>query len=154
MERPAWTFIVLSALAPRDLSDIVAMAVVGLASIQIAIRQIPPGNLSYDTLPLLVMVPGISLLAALSHDSRKERRELALLAYGSRNWQIYSRYFLRGSILTFIGILPIIIVSLLTKNSLSTTSLVVGLVMSAGILYCLPSLHRVSSVDFVGRYKR
>jgi hypothetical protein len=130
------------------------MTMLGLASIQIALRQIPPSNLSYDTLPLVIMVPGISLLSALSHDSKKERRELALLAYGSRNWQIYSRYFLRGSILTSVGILPIIIVSLLAGTGLFTAFLVSGLVISAGTLYCLPSLHRVSSLDFVGRYKR
>ncbi len=155
MERPAWTFIILSGLAPRELSDLVTIIILELISFQTIISQFTLGKIVPPTVPFLVIIPGISLLASLSHDSRKERRELALLAYGSHDWQIHLRYFLRGAILVAVGILPIIIASLLTPSDLAfTVLLLVSTILTAGALYSLPSLRRVKSLDFVGRYKR
>lgn len=148
MERPAWTIIVLSTLTPRELSDYVAVITLVLASLQAVFFA---GG-TIGSLLLLVIVPGVSLLASLSHDSRKERRELALIAYGSKSWQIHLRYFLRGAIISGLGILPLIVMGWLSSVWLLALSTVLAIAGASS--YAIPSLRRVSSLDFVGRYKR
>jgi hypothetical protein len=144
-----WTFIIFSAIFPRELSDYVAMIILSLTSLQIIFFN----EATYGILFLLVTIGSVNLLASLSHNSLKERRELALIAYGCKNWQLHVRYFLKGAIITILGISPIFLWEFYNYN-ISQLMLISILLVIGAIFYIVPSLRRISSIEFVGRYKR
>lgn len=146
--------IILSALAPTDIADWVAIAVLALASMEsivagFALDLLKPGNWI-----LFMIIPLVSLLASLSNGSQREREELAFVAYGSRRGHIHFRYFLKGVIISVIGIFPVLAAQVLLSNA--SSGLVVAAVASvgAGFFYSIPSFRRLGSGHFVGRYKR
>ncbi len=146
--------VILSALAPTDIADWVAIAILALASMEsivagFAIDMLKPGNwILFATIPL------VSLLASLSNGSQREREELAFVAYGSRHEHIHFRYFLKGAILSAIGILPVLVLHVLLSNIARGVMVATVASVVAGFSYSLPSFRRLGSVHFVGRYKR
>ena len=153
MEKPSWTPIVLSGAVPRDASDLLAMAVMGIVALEAAMAAIGPA-LTYRLLLSLLVVPPACALASVSATTRRTREELALLAYGGSSWQIVLRYFFRGIICTVIAFSPILVewtVSLnFTPQLIAITTI---LVLSGGLFYSLPSLRRIRSASFAENYK-
>jgi hypothetical protein len=146
--------VILSALAPTDIADWVAITILALASTEwvvagFAIDLFRPGNWI-----LFAIVPLVSLLASLSNGSEREREELAFVAYGSRRGHIHFRYFLKGSVISVIGILPILTAQVLLSNVVNGLLIAVAASVIAGFFYAIPSFRRLGSVHFVGRYKR
>lgn len=154
MERPSWAPVILSGALPRGLSDLLAIAILALASLESVFAQLQPFNQSGWFATLLVLVPLTCALAALSNSSRTQREELALFAYGGAGWQIQLRYVVRGIAVAIIGILPLWFKFIATENILSI-NLVLLLVSSAigGLSYAAPALKRTRSLAFVEQYK-
>ena len=153
MEKPSWTPIVLSGAIPRDASDLLAIAVMGIVALETAIAAISP-VFTYRLLLALLVVPPACALASVTATTRRTKEELALLAYGGSSWQILLRYFFRGSICTIVAISPILIE---WTVSLSFTPQLIGItnitVLSGGLFYSLPSLRRIRSTSFAENYK-
>ena len=153
MEKPSWTPIVLSGAIPRDASDLLAIAVMGIAALETAIAAIGP-VFTYKLLLSLLVVPPACALASVSATTRRTKEELALLAYGGSTRQILLRYFFRGSICALVAFSPILIVWIIP---LSFTPQLIGilviLTLSGGLFYSLPSLRRIRSASFVENYK-
>lgn len=146
--------VVLSALAPTDVSDWVAITIIALAFAEsiaagLAIDLAKPGNWI-----LLAIVPLVSLLASLSNGSQREREELAFVAYGSHRGHIHLRYFLKGVVISVIGIFPLLAAQVLLSNIVSGLMIASGASVVAGVFYSIPSFRRLGSAHFVGRYKR
>jgi hypothetical protein len=153
LEKPSWTPIVLSGAIPRDASDLLAIAVMGIVALEMALAAIGPAFTSRLLLSLLV-VPPTCALASISATTRRTKEELALFAYGGSGWQILLRYFFRGAICAVVAFSPILIT---WAVSLSFTPQLVGfiviLALSGGLFYSLPSLRRIRSTSFVENYK-
>jgi hypothetical protein len=154
LDRPSWAPVILSGALPRELSDLLAMAILGLASIQLVIAgPVPFTGLNISWL-LLLLVPLICMLAASSNSPNREREELALVAYGGSSKQIELRYLLRGGIITIIGLVPILLRLLSDNQSLSTNlGVLVLLVALGGSTYAIPAFRRTHSVSFVEQFK-
>ena len=154
MERPSWAPVVLSGALPRELSDLLAIAILALASLESVFAQLQPFNQSGWFATLLVLVPLTCALAALSNSARTQREELALFAYGGVGWQIQLRYVVRGFVVAIIGLLPIWLRFIATENILSV-NLVLLLVSATigGLSYAAPALKRTRSLAFVEQYK-
>ena len=153
LEKPSWTPIVLSGSIPRDASDLLAIAVMGIVALETAIAAIGPA-FTYKLLLSLLVVPPACALASVAATTRRTKEELALLAYGGSSWQILLRYFFRGSICAIVAFSPILIVWAVSS---SFTPQLVGviaiLVLTGGLFYSLPSLRRIRSTSFVENYK-
>lgn len=154
MERPSWAPVVLSGALPRELSDLLAIAILALASLESVFARLQPFNQSGWFATLLVLVPLTCALAALSNSARTQREELALFAYGGVGWQIQLRYVVRGFVVAIIGLLPIWLRFIATENILSV-NLVLLLVSATigGLSYAAPALKRTRSLAFVEQYK-
>jgi uncharacterized membrane protein YesL len=101
-----------------------------------------------------ILVPATTALAALSDSPKRQREELALFAYGGTPWQIQARYFVRGSIVVFLGLLPVLLGQLLASpvTTVFVASILV-LVIGGGATYTIPGLRRTQSLEFVEQYK-
>lgn len=154
MERPSWAPIVLSGALPRDLSDLLAISILALASIESVFAELQLLNQPAWIATLLVLVPMTCALASLSNSSRTQKEELALFAYGGAGWQIQLRYVVRGLVLAVIGLLPWWL-RLITTENVFSFSLVLLLVSATigGLSYAAPALKRTRSLEFVEQYK-
>lgn len=154
MERPSWAPVVLSGALPRELSDVLAISILALTSLESLFGQLQPINQSGWFATLLILVPLTCALAALSNSSRTQREELALFAYGGAGWQIQLRYVVRGFVVALIGLLPLWLRFIATENILSV-NLVLLLVSATvgGLSYAAPALKRTRSLAFVEQYK-
>jgi len=154
LERPTWAPVILSGALPRELADLLAIAILALASLESIFARLQPLNQSGWFATLLVLVPLTCALAALSNSSRTQREELALFAYGGARWQIQLRYVVRGFVVAVIGLLPLWLRFIATENILSV-NLVLLLVSATigGLSYAAPALKRTRSLAFVEQYK-
>jgi hypothetical protein len=154
LERPSWAPVILSGALPREVSDLLAIAILALASLESIFAQLQPFNESAWSVTLLVLVPLTCALAALSNSSRTQREELALFAYGGAGWQIQLRYVVRGCVVATIGLLPLWLRFIANENILSAGMIL--LLLSAtlgGLSYAAPALKRTRSLAFVEQYK-
>ena len=154
MERPSWAPVVLSGALPRELSDLLAISILALASLESVFYQLQPLNQPAWFATLLVLVPMTCALAALSNSSRTQKEELALFAYGGAGWQIQLRYIVRGVVVATIGLLPVWF-RFLTTQAIFSANLVLLLVSAVvgGLAYAAPALKRTRSLAFVEQYK-
>jgi len=154
LDRPSWAPVVLSGALPRELSDVIAMAILGITSVQLVlIGPRPFSNLNISW-ALLLLVPLVSILAALSNSPNREREELALVAYGGSSKQIELRYILRGAIISIVGLAPVMFRILSDSLSFSTSLLIPAfLVLIGGSTYAIPAFKRTRSASFVEHYK-
>jgi hypothetical protein len=154
LERPSWAPVVLSGALPRELSDLLAIAILALASQETVFAQHQPLNQPAWFATLLVLVPMTCALAALSNSSRTQKEELALFAYGGSGVQIQLRYIVRGVVVSIVGLCPLWLRFLATESILST-DLVLLLVSAVvgGLAYAAPALKRTRSLAFVEQYK-
>ena len=154
MERPSWAPVILSEALPRELSDLLAISILALASLESVFAQLQPFNQPAWFATWLVLVPMTCALAALSNSSRTQKEELALFAYGGAGWQIELRYVVRGFVVAVIGLLPLWL-KFITTESVLSFSLVLLLVSAAvgGLSYAAPALKRTHSLAFVEQYK-
>ena len=154
MERPSWAPVVLSGALPRELSDLLAIAILALASIETVFAQLQPSIQPAWFATLLILVPITCTLAALSNSARTQKEELALFAYGGSGLQIQLRYIVRGVIVSIIGLCAIWLRFLTTENILSTNLfLLLASAIVGGIAYAVPALKRTRSLAFVEQYK-
>jgi hypothetical protein len=154
LERPSWAPVVLSGALPRELSDLLAIAILALASIETVFAQLQPSIQPAWFATLLVLVPITCALAALSNSARTQKEELALFAYGGSGLQIQLRYFVRGVIVSIIGLCPIWLRFLTSENILSTNLfLLLASAIVGGLAYTVPALKRTRSLAFVEQYK-
>lgn len=154
MDRPSWAPVMLAGALPRDLSDLLAIGILVIATIQIVLSQtltLLIVNILW-ILFLFLLIPLTSVLAALSNSPKREREELALVAYGGSARQIELRYILRGALITAVGLLPFIIRSF-TEPSAWGLALVGILALLGGSAYAIPALRRTRSLHFVEQYK-
>jgi hypothetical protein len=154
LERPSWAPVILSGALPRELSDLLAVSILVLASLEGVFAQTQPFNQLGWFATLLVLVPLTCTLASLSNSSRTQREELALFAYGGAGWQIQLRYVVRGFVVAIIGLLPLWLRFIATENLLSANQAL--LLVSAtvgGLSYAAPALKRTRSLAFVEQYK-
>ena len=145
----------LAGALPRDLSDILAIGIIGVATIQIVLSQtltLLIVNI-YWILFLFLLIPLTSILAGLSNSPKREREELALVAYGGSARQIELRYVLRGALITAVGLLPFMIRSFTDSSSPWGLALVGILALLGGSAYAIPALRRTRSLHFVEHYK-
>jgi hypothetical protein len=154
LERPSWAPVILSGALPRELSDLLAISILVLASLESLFAQLQSFNQPTWFATLLVLVPMTCALAALSNSSRTQKEELALFAYGGAGWQIQLRYVVRGFVVAVIGLLPLWLRFITTENVLSL-SLFLFLLSAAvgGLSYAAPALKRTRSLAFVEQYK-
>ena len=154
MERPSWAPVVLSGALPRELSDLLAIAILAVASLETVFAPFQPLNQSGWFATLLVLVPLTCALAALSNSARTQREELALFAYGGAGWQIQVRYVVRGFVVAVIGLLPLWLRFITTENVFSfSLILLLGSAAVGGLSYAAPALKRTRSLAFVEQYK-
>jgi len=154
LERPSWAPVVLSGALPRELSDLLAISILALVSLESVFVQLQRFNQPAWFTTLLVLVPLTCALAALSNSSRTQKEELALFAYGGSGLQIQLRYILRGVVLSIIGLSPLWLRFLATESILSTNLvLLLGCAIVGGLAYASPALKRTRSLAFVEQYK-
>ena len=154
MDRPSWAPVVLSGALPRELSDVIAMAILDITSVQsVLIGPVPFSSLNISW-ALLLLVPLVNILAALSNSPNREREELALVAYGGSSKQIELRYILRGAIVSIVGLAPVMFRIVLDDLSFSSSLLIPAfLVLIGGTTYAIPAFKRTRSTNFVEHYK-
>ena len=152
-ERPSWVPVLLSGALPRELSDLLAVAILTLTSLEASYSQISIlSPVELGTLTLLV--PVTTILAALSDSTKRQREELALFAYGGTPWQIQGRYVLRGCIIATLGLLPFYITQvMIMTHSIAVVVALLGFVGAGGLAYAVPGLRRTNSLEFVEQYK-
>ena len=154
MDRPSWAPVILSGALPRESSDLIAIAILDLASIQLVFSQSRPFSEIDISWILILLVPLTGVLAALSNSPNREREELALVAYGGSTRQIEARYLLRGCIITTVGLLPLFLNFLSDKLPFTPGLIVlILLVLIGGSAYATPALRRTRSLNFVEQYK-
>lgn len=155
MDRPSWAPVLLAGALPRDLSDLLAIGILDVATVQLVLSQtlfLVIVNI-YWILFLFLLIPLTSVLAALSNSPKREREELALVAYGGSARQIELRYTLRGAIITVVGLLPFVFRSLMDTSSIWGLALVGILALLGGSAYAIPPLRRTRSLHFVEQFK-
>src|SRR5260370_33956885 len=104
LERPGWAPVILSGVLPRELSDLLAIAILALASLESVFAQLQPFNQSAWFATPLILVPMTCALAALPNPSSTQREELALFAYGDAEWRNPLADVLGGFVLAAIGL--------------------------------------------------
>lgn len=130
------------------------MAILAITSVQLAVTGPMPFSSLNSSWVLILLVPLICVLAALSSSPNREREELALVAYGGSSRQIELRYVLRGALITLIGLLPVLYRVVSNSLSLSTGLFILTLlVLIGGSTYAIPALRRTHSLNFVEQYK-
>ncbi len=145
---------ILSGALPRELSDLIAIAILDLASIQLVFSPTKLFAGIEVSWVLILLVPLTGVLAALSNSPDREREELALVAYGGSTRQIEARYLLRGCIITTVGLLPLVLKFLVDRLPFTSGLIVVTLlVLVGGSAYATPALRRTRSLNFVEQYK-
>lgn len=154
MQRPSWAPIVLSGVLPKEFSDLLAISVLFIATIQavlyepFALASVGPSWI------LLLLVPVTCTLASLSNSRRREREELALFAYGGSPAQIAVRYVIRGGLIVAIGLLPLFVRFLVSGLAYSIDFVMLTvLAIIGGTFYAAPAVRRTHSTGFVGNYK-
>src|SRR5437879_13436588 len=154
LERPSWAPVILSRALPKELSDLLALSILALASLESVFAQLQPFNQPAWFVTLVVLVPLTCALAALSNSSRTQKEELALFAYGGSGLQIQLRYILRGVVLSIIGSSPLWLRFLATESNLSTNLVsLLGSAIVGGLAYAAPAIKRTRSLAFVEQYK-
>jgi hypothetical protein len=154
LERPSWAPVVLSGALPRELSDLLAISILALASLETLFAQLQPLNQPARFATLMVLVPMTCALAALSNSSRTQKEELALFAYGGSGLQIQLRYIVRGVVVSIVGLCPLWLRFFATESILSTNVvLLLVLAIVGGLAYAAPALKRTRSLAFVEQYK-
>jgi hypothetical protein len=154
LDRPSWAPVVLSGAIPREISDFIAIAVLALTGVQLMLAGPIPFSSLNSSWILILLVPLVCVLAALSNSPNREREELALVAYGGSSRQIELRYVLRGGLITLIGLFPVLLRIISETLSLSSGIFVlVLLVLIGGSTYAIPALKRTHSLNFVEQYK-
>jgi hypothetical protein len=131
-----------------------AIVILAVISTQLALAGTLPFSSLTSSWILFLLVPLICVLAALSNSPNREREELALVAYGGSSRQIELRYFLRGGIITIIGLVPVLF--RLVSDSLSVSTglfVLVVLVLIGGSSFAIPALRRTRSLNFVEQFK-
>lgn len=143
----------LSGAFPRELSDFLAVAILALINLESIYFQLRTSTiLGVGILGLLVAAT--TALAALSDSPKRQREELALFAYGGTPWQIQARYFVRGSIVAALGLLPVLLSQLLSSTvTLLLAGSILALVVVGATTYTIPGLRRTQSLEFVEQYK-
>ena len=145
---------ILSGALPRELSDLIAIAILEIASVQLVFSQAHLFVGIDVSWILILLVPLTGVLAALSNSPDREREELALVAYGGSTRQIEARYLLRGCIITTVGLLPLVLKFLVDRLPFTSGLIVVTLlVLVGGSAYATPALRRTRSLNFVEQYK-
>lgn len=154
MDRPSWAPVILSGAIPREVSDFIAISVLAITSIQLLFAGPLPFSSLNSSWILILLVPLVCVLAALSNSPNREREELALVAYGGSSRQLELRYVLRGAIITISGLVPVLFRIVSNSPSLSTGIFVLLLlVIIGGSTYAIPALKRTHSLNFVEQYK-
>ncbi len=155
MQRPGWVPIVIDGAVPRGLTDALAILTIAIVGLQFSFGPIMLGPGQLGVWYLILPVSLVSALASRSDTARKLREELALLAYGGSNWQIWLRYFLRGLVCSFIASLPFLYIEYFARGvSMPLIGLLAALIsVVGGVFYAAPSLTRIRSKQFVENYK-
>jgi len=155
LEKPSWAPVVLSGALPRELPDFLVIIILGLASIEAALTLFQSNQTPLGPWILLLTVAPACTLASLSNSSRRQKEELALFAYGGAGWQIHLRYFLRGALVSAVGVSPVILrqAQLMGGFAPSQLTLVLVLVVIGGTFYAIPSIRRTRSLEFVEHFK-
>jgi len=155
MEKPSWAPFILSGAFPRELTDLLAILIIGIAGLEASLIQYNIAGLELGPLILFLSVPLTCALASLSNTGKKLREELALFAYGGSEWQVWTRYFLRGFTCSLIAVFPLFVEEIARTGSASAlqTSLLILAAVAGGAFYSAPSLRRVRSVEFAENYK-
>ena len=154
MEKQGWAPLVLSSAVPREVSDVLAIVIIGLGSLEVILipTVLPIGQAPWL---ILVTVAPTCALASLANNTKRLREELALFAYGGSAWHVGLKCFLRGMACTLIAISPILIIEPGFSNLGMTGQVLFAVVVAAagGLFYTVPSLHRIRSHEFVEHYK-
>lgn len=155
MEKPSWAPFVMRGALPREFTDLLAIAIIGLAGLQAYLTRFSIAGFELGFLALFFSILPTCILASLSNTTRKLREELALLAYGGSAWQVWARHFLRGFTCSLIALSPFLIAEIIaTDYAIAPRSLLLLLaVVLGGIFYSGPSLRRVRSAEFAENYK-
>lgn len=155
MEKPSWALFVMGGAFPREFTDLLAIAIIGLAGLQAYLTRLTIGGFDLGFLMLFLSVLPTCTLASLSNATRKLREELALFAYGGSAWQVWAKHFLRGFTCSLIALSPFLTVEIITTGySINSRSLLLLLAaVLGGAFYSGPSLRRVRSAEFVESYK-
>lgn len=155
MEKPSWAPIVFTGAIPRELPDLLAILILGLASTETVVIQLQFSRAPFTSVVLLLTVASACALASLSDGSRRQGEELALFAYGGAGWQIHLRYFLRGAVVASAGLLPQLLITAMMAAGLEPLLAwwVGPLVLTGGAFYTAPSLRRTRSPGFVEHFK-
>jgi hypothetical protein len=155
LQGPAWAPIVLSGAVPKGPTDLLAILIIGMVSLESAFTQRGLVSVPFGLWFILLAVPLVCALASLSDTARKLREELALFAYGGSSWQVWLRYFLRGLTCSLIAIVPFLYGEYSTAAySFSLTILsALGISIVGGLAYAAPSLTRIRSATFAENYK-
>ena len=154
MERPSWAPVIFSGALPREVSDLLAITILLLTSVQTTTSSLYLFAGMGSAWILLVLVPVTCTLASLSNSPRREHEELAIFAYGGTPRQIEIRYVLRGTLIAAIGLLPLFIHFLQVGLAYSFDLIILSiLAFLGGLSYAVPAVRRTRSSDFVGHYK-
>ena len=144
---------VLSGVLPRELSDLLAVSILELASLEAVLLEVQLFATASSWV-LALLAPLTGALAALSNSSKRQREELALFAYGGSPLQIQGRYVVRGVIISLLGLLPLLIDQLVKSVRLSPQIMgTLTLALVAAIVYAIPGYYRTRSLGFVEQYK-
>lgn len=155
MEKPGWVPVVFSGAVPGGVSDALAILTIATVSLGSSLNPERPALVQPGLWYLVLAVSLVCALASRSDTARKLREELALLAYGGSNWQVWLRYFLRGLTCALIASLPFLYSEYIATGLSVLSTILPATLISAmgGIFYAAPSLTRIRSKRFVENYK-
>jgi len=155
VEKPSWAPFVVGGAFPREFTDLLVIAIIGLAGLQAYLTRFTVGGVELGFLTLFLTVLPTCTLASLSNATRKLREELALFAYGGSAWQVWAKHFLRGFTCSLIALSPFLSLEIITTGySVGSRSLLLVLAaVLGGTFYSGPSLRRVRSAEFAVSYK-
>jgi hypothetical protein len=155
MERPSWALFVVTSFLPREFTDLLAVASIGLAGFQASTNKLSIAGYELGLLTLYLSIPSICTLASLSGATRRLREELALFAYGGAAWQVWTMHFLRGFTCCLVALSPFVAVELIAAYYVigpRSLQLLVASVVG-GAFYSGPALRRLRSTEFAENYK-
>ncbi len=155
MEKQGSATFILSGAIPRELTDILAIVIIGLTGLQAYQVRFSLAGLELGPLMLLLTLAATCGLASLSNTVQRLREELALLAYGGSMRQVWLRHFLRGFVCCLIALSPLIATDIIGSGYVLhfRPILFLGAALLGGFSYSGPSFRRVRSVDFAEHYK-
>ena len=73
MEKPSWAPFILSGAFPRELTDLLAILIIGIAGLEASLIQYNIAGLELGPLILFLSVPLTCALASLSNTGKKLR---------------------------------------------------------------------------------